>query len=119
MGHLAGENSISIGFCGGFYCHMGCNAASEGLYGLPRKISGAGCGGSPAEEKKKAQDSTKGLLINFYQSQCFAPDQIYSFTLLYFHSVFYSRFYSAEGLDLKRVMATLLIYDVHKTRGGI
>lgn len=52
MGHLAGENSISIGFCGGFYCHMGCNAASEGLYGLPRKISGAGCGGSHAEGEK-------------------------------------------------------------------
>lgn len=53
MGHLAEENSISIGFCEGFYCHMGCNAASEALYGLPRKISGAGCGGSPAEDKKK------------------------------------------------------------------
>lgn len=95
MGHLAGENSISIGFCGGFYCHMGCNAASEGLYGLPRKISGAGCWREPCwgkreGEKRKAQGSTKGLLINFYQSQRFAPDQIYSSTLLYFHSVFYS-----------------------------
>lgn len=98
-GHHAEENSISIGFCGGFYCHIGCNAASEGLYGLPREISGARRGGSPAEAKKNAQDSTKGLLINFYQSQCFASDQIYSFMFLYFHSVFYNHFYSAVGVD--------------------
>lgn len=97
MGHLAEEDSISIGFCGGFYCHMGCNAASQGLYGLPRKISEAGRGGSPAE-KKNAQDSTKRLLINFYQSQCFALWLIYSFTLLNFHSVFYNHFYNAVGL---------------------
>lgn len=57
MGHLAGENSISVGFCGGFYCHMDCNAASQGLYGLPREISGARRGGSPAEETENAQDS--------------------------------------------------------------
>lgn len=60
------------------------------------------------ERKKEAQGSTKGLLINFYQSQCFASDQIYSFTLLYFQSVFYSCLCNAVGLDLKRVMATLL-----------
>lgn len=47
--------------------------------------------------KKEAQGSTKGLLINFYQSQCFAPDQIYSFTLLYFHSVFCSCLCGSEA----------------------
>lgn len=42
MGHIAQKNSISVGLCGGVYCHMGCNAASDGLSGLPRKICGAG-----------------------------------------------------------------------------
>lgn len=83
MGHLAEENSISIGFCGGFYCHMGCNAASEGLYGLPRKISGASCRGSPAEEKKRSsglpkRTSNKLLSVTVL---CSRPDLFFHVTL--------------------------------------
>lgn len=84
MGHLAEENSISVGFCGGFYCHMGCNAASDGLYGLPRKISGAGGGGSPAEGEKKRSSGLHKRTSNKLLSVtvlCSRPDLFFHVTL--------------------------------------
>lgn len=121
MGHLAEENSISIGFCGGFYCHMDCNAASEGLYGLPRKISGARCGGNPAEEKKKSsglhnRTSNKLLSVTELRSR---PDLFLHVTRL--PLCLLSLLYSAVGLGLglKGVRATLLMDNVHKTREGM
>lgn len=62
MEHLSEENSIRIGFCGGFYCHTGSNAASEGLYALPRKISGARHGGSSAQDSRLHKSTSNKLL---------------------------------------------------------
>lgn len=92
MGHLAEENSISVGFCGGFYCHMGCGGASEGLYGLPRKISGAGCGGNPAAVKGGGSSGLHKRTSNKLLSVTALLLQTRFLLSRYssFHSVFYS-----------------------------
>lgn len=82
MGHRAEENSISTGFCGGFYCHPGGNAASEGLHGLPRRISAAGRGGTLLRKKSPGLHKRTSNKLLSVTVLCFRPDLFFHVPLL-------------------------------------